>query len=62
MLPQVGDKVIGRFGYGFDYEGMKGEVVRVDPPRASENKCTVRWEDGGEDYVLCSLLRIVRGR
>lgn len=55
-LPAVGDQVIGKHGYMFDYEGMRGEVVRTDPPRHSQHKCAVKWEDGGEDYVLSSML------
>jgi hypothetical protein len=57
-LPQPRDKVRGRKGHDFDYEGMKGVVVSTDPPRASQHKCTVLWEDGGEDYVESSMLTI----
>lgn len=55
----MGDQVFGRSGYGFDYEGMRGLVIGSDAPRASEHKCTVRWEDGGEDYVESKFLRII---
>lgn len=58
-IPAVGDTVRARTGYGLDYEGEVGTVVRSEPPRASEHRCTVRWSDGGEEPVESKYLSIV---
>lgn len=57
-IPQEGDKVKAKPGYGM-CDGERGVVIRTDPERASQHKCVVRWADGGEQYVESVYLDII---
>jgi hypothetical protein len=57
-IPQIGDRVKVRESNVF-YAGDRGVVVASEPERASQHRCTVRFDDGGEDQVESASLTIL---
>lgn len=58
-IPVPGDKVLVRDSDPY-YAGDRGEVIDVEPDRASQHRTQIRFTDGGEDWVDTANLTITK--